>query len=97
MTESTIEDMQNEILGLKEQLETMNATIQSLNDDKNKITEERDKARELNAKLMRRAVSKETEIMDNNEEEPETIEQFIDSFLKPAKEAMLKSFGINEE
>lgn len=97
MTESTIEDMQNEILGLKEQLETMNATIQSLNDDKNKITEERDKARELNAKLMRRAVSKETEIMDNNGEEPETIEQFIDSFLKPAKEAMLKSFGINEE
>lgn len=97
MTDATIEDMQNEILSLKEQLETMNATIQGLNDDKTKITEERDKARELNAKLMRRAVSKETEIMDDVGEEPETIEQFIDSFLIPAKKAMLKSFGIDEE
>lgn len=97
MTEQTIEDMQNEILELKEQLETMNATVQSLTDDKNKVTEERDNARALNAKLMRRAVSKETEIMDNNGEEPETIEQFIDSFLMPAKKAMLKSLGIDEE
>lgn len=97
MTEDTIEDMQSQILELKEQLETMNATIQSLNDDKEKITSERDKARELNAKLMRRAVSKETEIMDDVGEEPETIEQFIDAFLIPAKQAMMKSFGIDEE
>lgn len=97
MTEQTIEDLQNEILGLKEQLETMNTTIQSLNEDKTKITSERDEARKLNAKLMRMGVSKETEIMENNGEEPETIEQFIDSFLLPAKEAMLKAYGVKEE
>lgn len=97
MTDISIEDLQSQLLECKEQIETMNATIQSLNDDKVKITTERDEARKLNAKLMRTAISKETEIMEREGETEETIEQFIDSFLLPAKEAMLKAYGIKEE
>ena len=74
----------------QEQAETEKAAImQELEQTKQSLKE----ARELNAKLWRQGVAPETRIMDEVKEEPETIEQFMDSFIKPGVDRLKKIYG----
>lgn len=78
----TIEDLQNELVTLKEQLETSNAKIQELNESKTKLESDLSNARSVNAKLMKNLPTGEETIEEK--EEKETPEQFLDSFIEPA-------------
>ena len=94
MTEEvTLESLQAQVLAMAEKQEQMEtekiAMQQELDATKNSLKE----ARELNAKLWRQGVAPETRIMDEVHEEPETIEQFMDSFIKPGVERLKKIYG----
>lgn len=92
--EKTIEELQSMVLELKANVEQLTAQNQATKDELTKVTADRDEARKLNAKLFRSAVAPEAAVIEAQGEEPETVEQFIDSFLKPAKEALYKQFGV---
>lgn len=92
--EQTIEQLQAMVLELKASVEQLTAQNQATKDELDKVTTDRDEARKLNAKLFRSAVSPEAAAIEAQGEQPETVEQFIDSFLKPAKEALYKQFGV---
>ena len=96
MADMSIEELQTMCLDLKAKQEELETTNTALKSDLEKITAERDEARKLNAKLFRSGVSPETKQMEESGETEETVEQFIDSFLKPAKEALMKLYNIGE-
>lgn len=92
----TLEELQAMVLKQKEELEALKAEKAATDEDLEKIKNERDEARKLNAKLFRSGVSTETKIMEQSGEAEETVEQFIDSFLSPAKKALMEMYGIKE-
>ena len=92
----TLEELQAMVLKQKEELEALKAEKAAADEDLEKVKNERDEARKLNAKLVRSGVSTETKIMEQSGETEETVEQFIDSFLSPAKKALMEMYGIKE-
>lgn len=90
MTESepTLEEMQVQILELKEQNETNKALIDEMKTENAKLNEDLGNARSLNAKLMRGLPAGNPE--NKEEEHQETPDEFLDSFIKPAIEKLGK-------
>lgn len=92
--ETSIEDLQKMVLELNEKLELLTSQKKATEDELDKVRKDRDEARTLNAKLFRSAVSPESAAIESTGEDAETVEQFIDSFLKPAKDALYKMYGV---
>jgi DNA-binding SARP family transcriptional activator len=92
MTEAqpTIEELQAQILELKEQNETNATKLKELEGTNAKLNEDLGSARSLNAKLMRNLPAGGEEGKKKEEPEQETQEQFFDSFIKPAIENLGK-------
>lgn len=84
------------MLELKAETEEIKTTNTRLKEDLEKVTSERDEARKLNAKLFRSGVSPETKQFEQEGETDETVEAFIDSFLAPAKKALMDMYGMSE-
>ncbi len=89
MTESepTIEELQAQLLELKQQNEANTTKIQELESNNAKLNEDLGNSRSLNAKLMKN-LPVGGEQSGEQEEHKETQEEFFDSFIKPAVEKL---------
>lgn len=87
-TEPTLEELQAQILELKEQNENNATLIKELTEQNAKVNEDLGNARSLNAKLMRNLPVGGEEQNEQKEHE-ETPDEFLDSFIQPA----LKNLG----
>lgn len=87
-TEPTLEELQAQILELKEQNENNATLIKELTEQNAKVNEDLGNARSLNAKLMRN-LPVGGEEQNGQEEHEETPDEFLDSFIQPA----LKNLG----
>lgn len=93
----SIEDLQAEILKLKEENENQKTQISELTKDKEKVSDDLANAREFNSKLMKQInIGSPTFQIDDPEPEKhvETEEEFIDSFINPIKEEMEETYGV---
>lgn len=96
MTEQTIEEMQAELIQLRQEKEALIAKVQS---DEEKLTEVNDalkNARAINGKLISQyPIAKETPSKEP-ELEPEhieTMDEFNDSFIKESAKQLKKIYG----
>ena len=93
----SIEDLQAEILKLKQDNENQKTQIDELTKDKEKVSDDLANAREFNSKLMKQInIGSPTFQIDDPEPEKhiETEEEFIDSFINPIKEEMEETYGV---
>lgn len=88
-TEPTIEELQSQILELKEQNESNATKIKELEGNNAKLNEDLASSRSLNAKLMRNLPA-DGEKEKESEEHEETQDEFLDSFINPALERLGK-------
>ena len=84
-SEPTIEDLQAQILELKQQNEANVSLLEELKTQNAKMNEDLGNARSLNAKLMKNLPAGEDDKQDEDEHE-ETQDEFFDSFINPAIE-----------
>ena len=80
----TIEELQNQILELKQQNEQNASKIQELETANNKLNTDLGEARSLNAKLFKTLPAGQEGNNQKEEEHQETPEEFLDSFIEPA-------------
>lgn len=93
----SIEDLQAEILKLKQENENQKTQIDELIKVKEKVSDDLANAREFNSKLMKQInIGSPTFQTDDPEPEThvETETEFLDSFITPAKENIEKTYGV---
>lgn len=90
MTETgpTIEELQSQLLEMKQKNEEVEAKMQQLEDVNKQLQSDLGSARTLNAKLMKGLPAGGSE--NKEQEHQETTEEFLDSFIKPAVEKLGK-------
>lgn len=94
MDDKTQEEIYNELIELKEKLETFESEKQNMSKELEETKKSLDEAREINAKLYRQSVSIESRNLVDKTDETETVDSFIDSFIKPNMERMSKMYGV---
>lgn len=98
MTELTIEQLQEKVLELSqknEQLETENASLKKTNEE---VSDTIKQVRAINTKLYQQSsfgiTNTNPSAEPEQEEHVETKEEFLKSFIDPAKERLSKTYGV---
>lgn len=90
----TIEELQSQLLELKQQNEQQKTQISALESKHAEDEQTIKQVREVNSKLFQQTAfgtpAKEAE----PEEHPETMEEFCNSFIEPAKKTLEERFGV---
>lgn len=96
MSEPTIEELQNQILELQQANEQKETELNSLKRTHQEDQQTIKQVREVNSKLFQQASFGNSPFGGDEEVEveKETPEEFLDSFIQPAKANLEKTFGV---
>lgn len=89
---TSIEELQAELLEMKAKMEEQSATIEEQKNQLEKTKSDLDSAREINSKLWKGTIIPEDK-QPQESEHVETMEEFIDSFVKDAVDRIRRQTG----
>lgn len=91
----TLEELQSQILALKQENEQQKTQISALEAKHTEDEKTIKQVRDINTKLFQQtAFGDPNKVKEEPEEHVETMEEFCESFIKPARETIQNNYGV---